>query len=245
MVSAPFLSINTLASEAKGIKLQEITLDGDVAVDGSIMIQLLTNNGYTRDTYRWIDNRQDLINQGVPEQFWEDAGLMHGWYLNGMTKTDVTFEPGQGLWVTGLSENTKLQINGQVYNADTVVDLTDGAVATGNPFPVPLALQDIAVQVDTVKYPNATIAVDGSIMIQLLTNNGYTRDTYRWIDNRQDLINQGVPEQFWEDAGLMHGWYLNGMTKSDISFDPGQGLWVTGTMDGQQLFFPGISLSVE
>jgi hypothetical protein len=65
----------------------------DIDGEGGIYINTLDAFGRTVDAYYWID--------------WggEDVGWMNGDF----EKVDVTFEPGQGLWVTGENDTTYLR----------------------------------------------------------------------------------------------------------------------------------------
>lgn len=60
------------------------------------------------------------------------------------------------------------------------------------------------------------------INIQTLDSYGYTKDSYLWID--------GV----WCDD--------NEVPVANVTFAPGQGLWVFGTGDGQSIRFPAPEL---
>ena len=134
----------------------------------------------------------------------------------------VTFEPGQGLWVQGSESGQSLQTAGKVGASDVTVTLREGATGTGNPFPVSVALQDIL--------PSGTDLSD-NVVIQTLTPYGYTAAAYMWIDYAGESGNQ----QAWVDPDTYE-------IVSDVTFAPGQGLWVQGSSSAQSITFPAPEL---
>ena len=132
--------------------------------------------------------------------------------------TGVTFAPGQGLWVMGASASQGLQAAGKVGTSDVVVALRNGGTATGNPFPVSVDLNDIVPTGDDLS---------DNVEIQILTPGGNTDSFYTWNDWMYE-------NPCWVDADL------NEVT--DVTFAPGQGLWVMGSSTEQGLRFPAPEL---
>ena len=157
--------------------------EGDTA--GAIEIQTLTNAGDTGDEdYTWTGEE------------WIDTD-------SGDPVTDVTFAPGQGLWVYNYSgEAVAFRSLGEVNASDVTYPLDEdfGAVAIVNPYPTEVALDDITFITEA--------DIGGAIEIQTLTNAGdtgdedYTWDGEKWIDT-----DTGVPV-------------------TNVTFAPGKGLWV-------------------
>ena len=151
---------------------------------------------------------------------WIDWGEPTGWCDDEWNLIEgVTFAPGQGLWTLGTSDGASIQSAGQVSAADILVQLQNGGTVTGNPFPISVALQDIVPV-------GADVDTDGGIVIQLLDAAGRSGTSYQWID-------WGEPTGWCDDE-----WNL----VEDVTFDPGQGLWVLGTSDGASLQFPAPKL---
>ncbi len=132
----------------------------------------------------------------------------------------VTFAPGQGLWVYGKSTTQGLQSVGQVGFSDVIVTLRNGGTPTGNPFPVSIDLQDILPEGENLP---------DNVDIRVLDSAGRTVDgcAYAWND--------------WVDTNPC--WATEDFEKAeDVSFDPGQGLWVYGKSTNQTLRFPAPEL---
>ena len=92
MATAQFLNV----SNSEAMPLESIVPVGDGASD-TVEIQTLTAGGYTDGDYMWID----YAGEGWDEEGWIDNNAELGDYYP--LVTDVTFEPGQGLWVFGQS----------------------------------------------------------------------------------------------------------------------------------------------
>ena len=203
MVTAQFIDVGNSSGV---ISLDAIKPTGAAGVDLAygVNIQILDNAGYTtEDEYSWNGTA------------WETT--------SGEVATGVTFPAGQGLWVTSsLGEDVVgFQSCGAVNKNDVSIALdTDfGAVAVGNPFPVPLALDDIL--------PTAAAGVDLAygVNIQILDNAGYTtEDEYSWNGTA------------WETT--------SGEVATGVTFPAGQGLWVTSSLgeDVVHLQFPAPEL---
>ena len=190
MTSAQFVDVS--ASDGT-ISLAAIKPAAGVGVDTGYLveIQILDNAGFTTDdAYTWNGTS------------WENT-------LTGTDASDVTFAPGQGLWVmSSIGEAAGLQSSGKVGTADVefALDTDYGAVAVGNPFPTEVALSDIL--------PIAGVGVDTGYLveIQILDNAGFTTDdAYTW---------NGAS---WENT-------LTGTDAGDVTFAPGQGLWIMSSI---------------
>ena len=133
---------------------------------------------------------------------------------------DVSFTAGQGLWIYGSAADQGVQTVGKVGKDDVIVNLRKGAVGTGNPFPTAVALQDILAEGKDV--------VD-NVNIKILDAYGHTVTgcDYTWVD----YVSQ---DPCWVDGDYT--------IVDDVSFDPGQGLWVYGSSDAQTIRFPAPEL---
>ncbi len=206
MMTPQFISIG----ESSSISLDSLKPVGeDVDTEGGVNIQVLNAFGVTVNQYLWID--------------WSADDDIVGWCDgNFELVSGVTFEPGQGLWVQGTSAGASVQSAGKVGTSDVTIQLRRGATATGNPFPVTIALQDIlpiGEDVDT----------EGGVNIQVLNAYGVTVNQYLWID--------------WSADDDIVGWCDgNFELVSGVTFEPGQGLWVQGTSSDAYLRFPAPEL---
>lgn len=137
------------------------------------------------------------------------------WVDGGLNEASgVVFAPGQGLWIMGTSASQGFQSSGKVGTNDVVVTLRNGGTATGNPFPVSIKLNDIV--------PTGEDTSD-DVEIQILTPGGNTDTFYTWNDWMYE-------SPCWVDADLNE--------VKEVTFGPGQGLWVMGTSTDQGLYFP-------
>ena len=156
------------------------------------------------------------------EYTWNDWALDEPTWVDGDWNevTGVTFTPGQGLWVYGASTSQALQSAGKVGTNDVIVALRNGATPTGNPFPVSIDLQDIIALGE---------GTSDSVNIRVLDAAGRTIEgcEYTWNDWALD-------EPCWVDGD----W--NKVT--NVTFAPGQGLWVYGSSTEQSLRFPAPEL---
>ena len=194
--------------------LQELKPTGDNITD-VVNLQVLSESGQTVATYLWV-NGSDL-DTPVSGECWAD--------LNYTAKSEgVKFGPGDGLWVTGGSTDQGLQSSGQVNTSDLVYRLRSGATGCGNAFPVSVDLQDILPSGD-----NITDVVN----IQTLNEAGQTIDTYLWV-NGSDL-DTPVAGQCWADINYTE-------KTTGVTFEPGEGLWITGSSTAQYVTFPAPEL---
>ena len=201
MVSAQFLPVN-----GESYKLEDIIPVGDDLVD-NINIKVLDAYGRTADgfDFTWVDYIAE-----VPCWIDGEYNVVEG----------VTFQPGQGLWIYGVNSSQKIRTAGQVGSSDILVNLREGAIGTGNPFPVDVALQDIIAEGDDT--------VD-NVNIKILDAFGRTIDgcDYTWVD------------YIAENPCWVDGEYN---VVENVTFAPGQGLWVYGTSTEQAIRFPAPEL---
>ena len=193
MVTAQFLNVG--GAEVSLSSLMPAGNTDDYAVE----IQLLDRGGYTIDDqdYIWVGGEWCDIDE------------------NPITE-DVTFAPGQALWVFADDSSTGLQSAGKVGTSDIAVQLRSGAMGVGNPFPVSVSLQDLLPVGNTDDY---------CVEIQVLDRGGYTIDEqdYIWVGGEWCDIDE------------------NPITET-VTFAPGEGLWVFADNDSQYLRFPAPEL---
>ncbi len=207
MATAQFMPITGSA-----INLQDLIPVGKSSGDmtDKVAIQLIDSLGRMTQTYTWINWAGD---DGTTEA-WVDGGYN--------IVENVTFAPGQGLWVSAI-DGVSLQSSGVVGKSDVVVSLQKDFTATGNPFPTPVNIQDILPQ------GKSPADMTDKIAIQLLDDLGRMTQTYTWINWAGD---DGTTEA-WVDGGY-------GIVEG-VSFEPGFGLWVSA-IDGVSLRFPAPEL---
>ena len=197
MATPQFLNIGS-----DEMPLQSIFPTGEDTSD-NVYIQTLTAGGLTLNSYSWNDWAYD-------EPCWvnDDYEKIEG----------VTFAAGQGLWVQATSLNQGIQSAGQVGEEDVTVTLKAGFTATGNPFPMPMNLQDIVVEGNDTS---------DNVYIQTLTAGGLTLNSYSWNDWACD-------EPCWvnDDYEKVEG----------VTFAPGAGLWIQGPSGEQYIRFPAPEL---
>ena len=204
MVTPQFLNISNSAV----LPLESIVPVGENTSD-NVQIKTLDAFGRSVDSYYWNDYMYDA-------PCWVDG--------NFEAVEGVNFAPGQGLWVYGSSTTQGLQTAGGVGMEDVIVQLRSGGTATGNPFPVKVALQDII--------PSGENTSD-VVQIKTLDAFGRSVDSYYWNDYMYDA-------PCWVDG--------NFEAVEGVEFAPGQGLWVYGSVDkteeniGQYLRFPAPEL---
>ena len=159
---------------------------------------------------------------------WTDAGG-EGWDTPNVWVDDdnnivenVKFAPGQGLWVNGADTAQGLQSAGKVSKVDVAVQLQNGATLCGNPFPVSVALNDI--------YPTGD-DVYNAVAINLLDEYGFVTATYTWTDAGGE--GWDTPDVWVDDDNNI---------MENVTFAPGQGLWVNGASGTQYLNIPAPEL---
>ena len=164
--------------------LTNLVLVSEADTAGNIEIQTLNNWGGTEEDYVWDGTK------------WIDGNTSD-------PVTDITFAPGQGLWVfNNTGEAVTFRSLGEVNASDVTYQLDEnyGAVAVVNPYPTDIALDDITLITE------ADIA--GNIEIQTLNNWGGTGD--------EDYV--------WDGAKWIDG--NTGDPVSNVTFAPGKGLWI-------------------
>ena len=190
--------------------LQSIKPTGSDTSD-NVFIQTLDAYGRTVANYGWINWAG---NSGDQEAWVDDSYQI---------VSNVTFAAGQGLWVMTNSEETQaIQSAGKVGAGDVSVELRFGGIATGNPFPVEVNLQDIvATGTDT----------SDNVFIQTLDAYGRTVASYGWIN----WAGESGDQEAWVDDSYQ--------IVTGVKFAAGQGLWVmTNSEEAQAIRFPAPEL---
>ena len=183
LISAQFLQIGS----DEGYDIQNIVATGD-DVESSVFLQTLTASGkadesFSWDTWMFVEDKPAWIDEdGIATR---------------------KFAPGEALWVQG-KIGYSLQTSGEVSAEDAIINLLDGNVAVGNPFPVKVNIQDIV----------ATGAnVEESVFLQTLTTSGKADESFSW-----DTWMFVEDEPAWiDDEGI-----------ATRDFNPGEGIWVQG-----------------
>ena len=210
-VSAQFVRIGAVEGK-RGVYLTELQFDfGSVTkVNGDLKIQRLNKDGYANETYQYFSN------QGSRSKYKVD-----GWYDMSddtlITKdNDVFFPAGEGFFMGG-NDAYKLTSSGEVLTGDvTTIYEEDGNMVLANPFPVPLKLLDIVLDV------NGASKVNGDLKIQRLNKDGYAIETYQYFTN------QGSRSKYKID-----GWYDMATdtlmtTENQPTFKAGEALFFGG-----------------
>jgi hypothetical protein len=198
LVAAQFINIGA----SKDMPLQSLVPTGENTSD-NVQIQTLDAYGYTVDSYDWNDWAAD-------KPCWVDGDYA--------PIENVSFAPGQALWVMASDASQGLQSAGQVNKEDVKVFLKKNGTLVGNPFPVELDLQDILAGGDSAS---------DNVQIQTLDAYGYTVDSYDWNDWAAD-------KPCWVDGDYN--------PVENVTIAPGQGLWVMGSSAEQYLLFPAPEL---
>ena len=197
LVTAQFLPIT--GSE---IALSSLTAQGDGTAD-NVVIQTLDAYGRTVDSYTWNDYMYEY-------SCWVDDNFEE--------VTDVSFAPGQGLFVLGSSTSQSVQSAGKVGTSDVRVQLRMNGTLAGNPFPTDVDLQEIVAEGEGI--------VD-NVTIQTLDAYGRTVDSYTWNDYMYE-------NPCWVDD--------NYEAVEGVTFGAGQGLFVLGSSSNQYIRFPAPEL---
>jgi len=206
IVSPQFLNVGATGN----LPLEALVPTGDNLSD-NVFIQQLDAFGRTVVEYGWVDWAGDSGDQ----EAWIDTDTFE-------IAEDVSFTPGQGLWVMGSATSQGIQSAGKVGTSDVSVTLCNGGITTGNPFPVTLDLQDIVPEGENLS---------DNVFIQTLDAFGRTVIEYGWVDWAGDSGDQ----EAWIDTDTFE-------IASDVSFTPGQGLWVMGSSTEQSIRFPAPEL---
>ena len=191
---------------AEGANLSEFKPSGLPNIsNGQVIIQTLDNYGVSTGTYKYYQGSK------VPKY------ANNGWYNSSdvlITKeNDVTFAPGDGLWIKGTA-TASLIVSGEVSLASVTKNLNAAYALLCNPFPMGISIRKIT--------PAGIAAIsNGQIIIQTLDNYGVSTGTYKYYQGSK------VPKY------ATNGWYNSNdvliTDANDVVFNPGQGLWVKGT----------------
>ena len=195
---------------ATGLALTNFKPTGD-GVYNNVNINRLDALGYVTETYSWTDSGGEN---------WDTADV---WVDdNNNIITDVTFLPGEAVWVNGASADQGLQSSGEVSKIDLAKQLKNGATLVGNTFPVAVSIADI--------YPSGN-GVYNNVNINRLDALGYVTETYSWTDSGGEN---------WDTADV---WVDdNNNIVTDVTFAPGEGFWVNASSDSQYLNIPAPEL---
>lgn len=130
----------------------------------------------------------------------------------------MTFDPGQALWVEAESEENAFVTAGQVGTKDITVQLQNGATMSGNASPVAVDLQDILCRDED----------SDLVLVSTLDSVGAIVKTYNWINDGK--------VSYWIDGATGK--------KPDpaVTFKPGEGLWVEGDSEENEITFPAVEL---
>ena len=170
-----------------------------------VKVQILNEGGMGGTTYSWIDIGDD--------KFWIDEEPIE--------KGQMTFDPGDGLWVQAPNENYKLQSNGEVLTAagGLAVTLRHGKKLVNNVTPVPVDLTDIEV----TGYKGAS---EEEVKVQILNEGGMGGTTYSSIDTGD--------EKFWIDEEPIE--------PGALVIQPGESMWVQAPNTDYQLIIPEVKV---
>ena len=173
-------------------------------------------NIQTLDAFGRTENMYTYYGEG---EF--DDGAAAGWYTDDGLAI-VSFAPGQGLWVAAPDGDTTITYSGTVGKADVTVELLQGgSTATANMMPVAIFIQDIIPAGDNIDF--------GDVNIQTLDAFGRTENMYTYYGEGEF------------DDGAAAGWYTDDGL-ANVSFEPGQGLWVASPDAPTSLQFPAPEL---
>ncbi len=163
-----------------------------------------------------VNNTYTWVNDGGDDE--DQIGWADG---AGNIITNVKFNQGQGLWIYGANADQKIQTSGLVSTNDVVFGLCEGFTSIGNPYPTTVRLADVVLSGTDLYY---------NVYIQVLNESGKASKTYTYINDGGDDEDQIG----WADGA--------GNILSDITFEPGEGLWVHGSNEEQSIRFPAPEL---
>ncbi len=206
-----------VAISGEGMDLCDIIptgYDKDTYDGGSISIQSLDANGYmvAGSKYYWYDD--------------EDGT---GWFDGSdeeVVRGQVTYAPGEAVWIKANSTTEKLQSAGQVADGSIDVALRAGFKLVSNPTPVAVPFNDDNNNgkfIAPMGY-NAETYEGGSISVQKLDKDGYmvAGSKFYWYDDEDGTA--------WFDGSdeEVEGEVLN----------PGEAVWVKANATTEKLNFP-------
>ena len=188
--------------------------DKDTYRGGSIYVQMLDANGYTvaGSKYYWYDDSDGTA--------WFDGSDEE------VKRGQVTYAPGEAVWVCGNSAAEALQSSGQVANGSIDVVLRAGFKLISNPTPVAIPFNDDNNDGKFIAPTGYDVSTykGGSIGVQKLDKDGYTvsGSKYYWYDDSDGTA--------WFDGSdeLVSGAVLN----------PGEAIWVNANSTSEKLNFP-------
>ena len=199
-----------------GMDLCDIVPTGynkDTYVGGSINVQSLDASGYTvaGSKYYWYDD--------------EDGT---GWFDQSddeVVRGDVTFAPGDAVWIQGNSTSEGLQTSGEVAAGSIDVYLRAGFKLVCNPTPVAIPFNDDNSNgkfIAPMGYGDSYVG--GSINVQKLDKDGYTvaGSKFYWYDDEDGTA------WFDQSDDEVVGEVLN----------PGEAVWVQANSASEKLNFP-------
>ncbi len=209
MAAAQFMPITGSAINIQDLKPTGLSSD---EMSDNVFIQLLDDVGHATTTYFWINYAED-----------ENGNSVEAWVDADDTIANVTFAPGQGLWIQAI-DGISLQSSGKVCTSDVSVTLRNNFTAVANPYPTSVQIQEIL--------PTGLLSnqLSDNVFIQLLDDVGHATTTYFWIDYAEN-----------ESGDTVEAWVDADDAIADVNFAPGQGLWVQA-IDGASLRFPAPEL---
>lgn len=186
----------------------------DTYVGGSITVQTLDANGYMvpGSMFYWYDDEDGTA--------WFDGND------DEVVRGQVTYKPGEALWVKANTTSEGLQSSGQVAEGSIDVTLRSGSKLVCNPTPAPIPFNDDNNDgkfIAPMGY-NEDTYVGGSITVQKLDKDGYMvpGSMFYWYDDEDGTA--------WFDGNddEVEGAVLN----------PGEAIWVKANSTSEKLNFP-------
>lgn len=194
LASAQFVTIG-----GAEVDLQTVKPIGDDTSD-NVFLSVLDEYGFTSEMYTWVNWAGDTYDQ----EAWIDSSYVIA---------EKSFPAGQGFWIQGKS-GQKIQTAGEVGSSDVIVELREGNTAVGNPFPLPVNLQEILPSGD---------GISDNVFLSILDEYGFTSEMYTWVDWAGDTFDQ-------------EAWINSSYEIADVTFPAGQGFWIQGKT-GQSIRF--------
>ena len=177
--------------------------------EADVYVQTLDEYGRTVNTYYYDEIPGELTG-------WLDAED------NEVSRGDVEFQAGEGLWMFCNADGFGIQSSGTVPQTGVAVQLQQYGLSVANPTPVNVDLNDIFIS-GFEEYTEA------DVYVQTLDEYGRTVNTYYYYDIPGELTG-------WLDAED------NEVSRDDVVLKPGEGLWSFSKEDGFYLNFPGVTL---
>ena len=205
-----------------------------VPVSGEAVINLqdLKVTGYEGDCYGSVSMQElDAYGRSIDGRKWywydaKDDGY-YGWYNDAEEcPTDITFAPGEGLYVDAPDATYSLQSSGQVPTFDIAVQLRFGSKHAVNPTPVTININDAVNGVWVSGYEGDSYGV---VSMQKLDEYGRSIDGEKW---------------YWYDAegDGYYGWYNDAEETPVVNIAPGESVYVDAPDTTYFINFPGVAL---